>query len=919
MAVDTFNLERHKATATLLGVLVAVAALALAVRNDVRDADAEFTAQNGAIERLLTRRLDNLNASLRSLSGMHHAMTRLSQQELSAFAQEIAGSQPYVRAIVQLRLVDDAERGVYEEQFRESGFPTFGIAASDGNGNLTPSPRKPQYMPLNFVEPLNPALARYLGLDFYADPELKAALDRAAHSGQVAGAPSPTLAKQSFLLIKTVYKGFFVPDAAQERLAQVDGAYALLIDSSAFMAEILDESPMVGLRLSTWHGPAETVLFEKPAPSPSGPVAQWLPKHVDDVEIPLGPVRFGLLSERELDGQIFRPMRWITLITTFVGLYVAGALVVFTRLRAAEAASEAGEQLFREKERAQVTLQSIGEAVITTDPTGIVDFTNPAAEQLTGWRAADARGHHLNEIFSLVSETSGKPLPDPIARALRDHDESEAAAIMIRSDGGTTAVVENAAAIRDSEGNFTGAALIVRDVSRERELLREMAFQAAHDPLTRLINRRQFEREVAAVVEDAMSSNTCHALMYIDLDQFKTINDSCGHIGGDQLLKQVASHLGDSIRRLDRLARLGGDEFGVLLRDCSIDKALEVAEGLRRDVKDLRLRWEDKSFRVSLSVGLVAIDERSGSLEEVLRAADAACYVAKDQGRNRVHFYQPDDEMLARRSSDMQWLQLLREAIDRERLVLYGQTISPLHQDSQHPAMCELLVRMLDAEGHIVPPMTFIPAAERFSMMFDLDLWVIGSAFRQLSELWARHPQDPRIFTINLSGQSLDHPDLEHKIRQLEQQYSIDPYRICFEITETSVIANMDKALGLMDGLRQRGFLFALDDFGTGLSSFAYLKKLPVDYLKIDGEFVRDILQDPVDRAMVDTIQRIGGVLRMTTIAEAIEDAETCQLLTSMGIDYGQGYYLSRPGPLALESAASKVVTLRPNQSKRSV
>jgi EAL domain-containing protein (putative c-di-GMP-specific phosphodiesterase class I) len=226
---------------------------------------------------------------------------------------------------------------------------------------------------------------------------------------------------------------------------------------------------------------------------------------------------------------------------------------------------------------------------------------------------------------------------------------------------------------------------------------------------------------------------------------------------------------------------------------------------------------------------------------------------------------------------------------------------------------------MLDAEGRIVPPMTFIPAAERFSMMFDLDLWVIGSAFRHLSELWARHPQDPRIFTINLSGQSLDHPDLEHKIRQLEHQYSIDPHRICFEITETSVIANMDKALGLMDGLRQRGFLFALDDFGTGLSSFAYLKKLPVDYLKIDGEFVRDILKDPVDKAMVDTIQRISGVLRMTTIAEAIEDMETCQLLTSMGIDYGQGYHLSRPGPLALEPASSKVITLRPNHSKRSV
>jgi diguanylate cyclase (GGDEF)-like protein len=390
--------------------------------------------------------------------------------------------------------------------------------------------------------------------------------------------------------------------------------------------------------------------------------------------------------------------------------------------------------------------------------------------------------------------------------------------------------------------------------------------------------------------------------MYIDLDQFKAINDSCGHIAGDQLLRQVAAHLGENIRRLDRLARLGGDEFGVLLRDCTIEKALEVAEVLRHEIKDLRLHWEDRSFRISLSVGVVAITRASGSLDEVLRAADAACYVAKDQGRNRVHFYQPDDNLLAQRSTDMQWLQKLREAIDNDRLVLHGQTIFPLQQIGQPRPMCELLVRMLDSDGRLVPPMTFIPAAERFNLMFDLDLWVIGAAFRQLSELWQQHPDDQRIFAINLSGQSIDHPDLELAIVDLQLKHRVEPHRICFEITETSVIANMDRALSLMDELRRRGFLFALDDFGTGLSSFAYLKKLPVDYLKIDGEFVRDILEDPVDKAMVDTIRRIGGVLGMTTIAEAIEDAETCQLLTAMGIDYGQGYHLSKPAPDALRA-----------------
>jgi len=902
MSLDPARTRRRKLVAGLLGLIVVLAAVALSIHSDVREARAEFNALSDEIDITVTRRLDNLNAALRSLSGMHHAMARLSQQELSAFAQDIERSYPYVRAILQLRLVRAEGRSKYERELQDAGFPTFSILTSTASGKLTSSPPGERYMALNFVEPLDPDLASYLGYDFYSNDRLRAVMGRAIRSGEVTAAPASPIGDDSLLLLKAVYKGFFVPSTAGERLNQVQGAYALLIDAPAFLADIANEHPKLSLQLATGTGDAETTLFERPLPETRDLIARLLPEHRADKEIPLPASHFRITMQRSLDAQAVRPSRWGTRIATLLGLYLAGVLVFFTRRRAAEAAREAKEQLFQEKERAQVTLQSIGEAVITTDPAGVVDFMNPAAEQLTGWRADEACGRHLNEIFSLVSEADGGALPDPIARALRDHDESEAAAIMVRSDGATVAVVENAAAIRHSEGDFTGAALIIRDVSRERNLLREMAYQATHDPLTRLINRRQFERELAAVVEDALSTDSQHGLMYIDLDQFKAINDSCGHIAGDQLLRQVAAHLGENIRRLDRLARLGGDEFGVLLRDCTIEKALEVAEVLRHEIKDLRLHWEDRSFRISLSVGVVAITRASGSLDEVLRAADAACYVAKDQGRNRVHFYQPDDNLLAQRSTDMQWLQKLREAIDNDRLVLHGQTIFPLQQIGQPPPMCELLVRMLDSDGRLVPPMTFIPAAERFNLMFDLDLWVIGAAFRQLSELWRQRPDDQRIFTINLSGQSIDHPDLELAIVDLQLKHRVEPHRICFEITETSVIANMDRALSLMDELRRRGFLFALDDFGTGLSSFAYLKKLPVDYLKIDGEFVRDILEDPVDKAMVDTIRRIGGVLGMTTIAEAIEDAETCQLLTAMGIDYGQGYHLSKPAPDSLQA-----------------
>lgn len=841
---------------------------------------------------------------------MHHAMARLSPQELSAFAQDIELSHPAVRAILQFRLIDRDDRADYEQAQRDAGFAGFVIHEAQKPSGLNAGNRGPAFMALHAIEPIDPVLVRHLGLDVYADPSLRNAIGHAVDSGQVAVAPGGALTEDSFLLIKGVYKGYYVPESTTERRAQVHGAYALLIDTRAFLSDVIEANPRLGLEFGSQTD--KQVLFRTAREQPPGLLAQLLPVQRHRADLALGLQHFTIALEQTVAIDAFHPLRWLALLATLLGLYIAVVLVLYTRLRAREQAREARERLFQEQERAHVTLQSIGEAVITTDPTAVVDFMNPAAERLTGWRAEQARGRHLNEIFSLISETDGTALPDPIDWALRDHDESEAPAIMVRSDGVTVAVIENAAAIRDSEGNFTGAALIVRDVSRERNLLREMAFQATHDPLTRLINRRQFERELAAVIDDAATSGSQHALMYLDLDQFKAINDSCGHIGGDQLLKQVAVHLGENVRRLDRLARLGGDEFGLLLRDCTIERALEVAEALRHEIKGLRLHWEARSFTISISVGVVAITKSSGNLDEVLRAADAACYVAKDQGRNRVHFYEPDDQMLAKRSTDMQWLHKLRDAIENDQLILHGQTIFPLAQDSEYPPMCELLVRMLGDDDRLVPPMTFIPAAERFNLMFDLDIWVVGAAFRQLARLWKERPEDPRIFTINLSGQSLDHPDLEFVIQDLQQRNAVNPHRICFEITETSVIANMDRALELMDKLRRRGFLFALDDFGTGLSSFAYLKKLPVDYLKIDGEFVRDILADPVDKAMVDTIQRIGGVLGMTTVAESIENAETCQLLTAMGISYGQGYHLARPGPVDFMSGAAKVVSLHP-------
>ena len=878
----------RNATIALAGIGVVVAATALAIRSDIGEARAAFAAESRMIERALVRRLDGLAASLHSLAGMHHAMPDLSPRQLAAFATEARRGHPALQAILQLRVTDATEE-------------------PNALSGQTPSGGR---MIVNAVESTDARLSRLVGADA-ASPLPASAIESAVASGQVVLAATGTMAPHHLLLLKAVYKGPNAPTAPTQRRAQVDGAYALLIDADGFLADLSREHPHVAMRLTTGVAGASQELYANAPVRDDKGIAGLLPVLRDQRSVRFGEQQVAIELTARVGGGNFDPAGWLALVVTLFGLYLAAVLVITARRRAAITAEDARQQVFEQKERAHVTLQSIGEAVITTDPTGVVDFMNPVAERLTGWHAADATGRHLNEIFALLSETDGCALPDPIARALRDHDESEAPALMIRSDGATFAVIENAAAIRDSDGHFTGAVLIIRDVSRERHLVREMEFQATHDPLTRLINRRQFGRELAAAVDDARTSGGQHALMCIDVDQFKAINDSCGHFGADQLLKQVAIHLGENVRRLDCLARLGGDEFGVLLHDVDIDRAMHGAEALRQQLKGQPLHWDERSYRISVSIGVVAITRDSGGPDDVLRAADAACYVAKDQGRNRVHRFQSDDKMLAQRSGDAQWLHRLRDAIDNDGLVIHAQSIFPLAAHSRHAPMCELLVRLRGEDG-LVPPMTFIPAAERFNLMFDLDLWVIGAAFRQLARFWRQDPGDRRIFTINLSGQSVDHPDLQQAIISLAERHAIDPRRICFEITETSVIANIDRALQLMDRLRQRGFLFALDDFGTGLSSFAYLKRLPVDFLKIDAEFVRDLLTDPVDKAMVETIKHISGVLGMLTIAEAIEDEATCNLLTEMGIDLGQGYFLARPAPVEFD--VRKAATLPSDQ-----
>ena len=553
------------------------------------------------------------------------------------------------------------------------------------------------------------------------------------------------------------------------------------------------------------------------------------------------------------------------------------------------------DALFREKESAQITLQSIGDGVITTDADSNVEYVNPVAEDLTGWKVDDASGRPIDEIFRAFHEETCEPLENPMGVAInRDRRiKSVRPTLLIRRDGNELYIESTASPIRDGKGRVTGGVLVFHDVSEARELNRRLSYHASHDILTGLVNRREFEARLERALKSAKARETSYALLYLDLDQFKIVNDSCGHSAGDALLGQLGALLKSKIRWRDTLARLGGDEFGVLLESCNLDEAMQTAESLRAAISEFTFKWDERPFTLTVSIGVVPISADNEDVAALLTAADSACAHAKDAGRNRIHSFQENDINLMRRRREMQWAARITNALQENRFELYRQTILPL-REAEDGAHYEILLRMRDENGGVISPGLFIEAAERYDKTPEIDRWVIRNTFR-----WLVSEADERerlaLCSINLSGKSLgDEKFLPFVVNQF-QMSGLDATKICFEITETAAIASYSQANRFINALKELGCKFALDDFGTGLSSFSYLKHFPVDFLKIDGSFVKEILHDPIDREMVRSIAQIGRLTGKQTIAEFAENEEIITMLRGMDIDYAQGYGVSEP------------------------
>jgi diguanylate cyclase (GGDEF)-like protein/PAS domain S-box-containing protein len=571
---------------------------------------------------------------------------------------------------------------------------------------------------------------------------------------------------------------------------------------------------------------------------------------------------------------------------------------------------ESEQNVARQREMAAVTLRSIGEGVITTNEHGQTEYLNRVAEQLTGWSLEQARGVDIGTTLKLVDE-SGAPIPEHVALqclSLKQAISVSSQNQLVTRDHRHIAVEESAAPIWSDTGELLGAVVVFRDVSHERKLTKQLSWNASHDTLTGLINRREFEVQIATALHSAKDEGHVHALLYMDLDQFKIVNDTCGHSAGDLLLQLLSKMLQTQMRDSDILARLGGDELGVLLPHCPPDQALLIADDLRQSIKNFRFVWDDHTFELGVSIGVVEINHNSKSMTELLIAADQACYLAKERGRNRVHLYQESDLRLARRQGEMLWVSRLNEAFEHQYFRLYAQPIVGLGAHSG--AHDEVLIRIQPGKGDLILPGAFIPAAERYDMMTAIDRWVIRAVCRHMQNMRDslsveqayiedRQPA-PAQYSVNLSGTSLGDEGLHDYIIEQFVEHDIAPEQICFEITETAVIANLLKAQAFMAGLKALGCRFSLDDFGSGLSSFAYLKALPVDFLKIDGIFIRDIATNAINRALVKAINEVGHVMGISTVAEYVEDEPTLAVVRELGLDYAQGYAVGLLRPLSV-------------------
>jgi diguanylate cyclase (GGDEF)-like protein/PAS domain S-box-containing protein len=915
-------------------------------RQDQTSIAHEFERSGAIVTRSLDKQVERSLEAVYGLRSFFDASSAVTRAEFGAFAGRSLATLSTVQALAWEPLVQHADRARIEEQARNEGLEQFRFTERSAAGELVAAGQRPAYVIVQYIEPLLQN-RQVLGYDLYSQAERREALDQARDSGEVVAtrrirSVQHVADETGLLVFVPIYTTQTVPPTLAQRRSELRGYVVGVFSPRELVAGALrglgsanldvylyDETePGAPRLLAAYHFDEHGVGNLSRAPDSADTPSLF--RYDAPLKVAARKWRVRLAADKTYVANRRTWAGWGALVGGLLFSSLLGLLLlaltarrISDARRTAELAetnrtlSEEVAQRLRiekalqaEKERVEVTLHSIGDAVISTDAQARVEYLNPAAERLTGWSVEEARGQPVQEVFKVLIEETRQPERNPVERCLEAGKTLELAKplILVSRDGREYAIADSVAPIRDPQDRVQGAVLVFHDVTETHRIARAAEYQANHDSLTGLVNRAEFERRVERALASCKQYGRHHALCYLDLDKFKVVNDTCGHRAGDMLLRGLTALLAHAVRDRDTLARLGGDEFGLLLENCPLPKAVDIAQSLVALVHDHRFEWDGTPFNIGVSIGLVPVASQVETGDVLLAHADAACYVAKELGRNRVHVYQADDSSAADPQHRVLRVTDIRDAIKCDHFQLFSQPIWTVDRDPPKLRSHELLLRMIDSTGTLILPGYFIPVAERFGLMDKIDHWVIEHAFGAYQSLV---PGDtaPRI-SINLSASVLSEDNLLPFLHEQLDLHQVDPSNVCFEITETAAIRNIGAAKLLINELRARGCKFALDDFGSGLSSFGYLKALPVDFLKIDGSLVRRIAEERIDCAMVEAINRLAHQMGMSTIAEHVESSACLQVLRELGVDQAQGYMLGSPTQVYQAPAAlAKVAT----------
>lgn len=892
----------------MVGLLIVIIALFIVTKSyESKERMLQFNRQAEQLNSHFEERLNAGVEVLYSLRSFFISSHRVDNHEFSKFTKHTLVRYPEIQALEWIPRLHHALRPAYERASASSPDSITQISERDEFGSFRPASERKYYYPITYIEPFK-GNERAFGYDVASHPTARQALLRAREVNGLSFTAPIKLAQESgeqrgIVAYLQINHGWVDSGLSNE------GVVAAVYRMGDFVGSVLesreDLASYIDIELLDITDDPQLIFNSANESIVRSTNLKWS----SDYSIGGRSYRFKYRAKPEFHTLLFQWSSWIILLAGMIFTALLGGWLLSLTGRTLRVRQLVGEKTaslqyeVEERRRAEQELRKVSKAVefspnmvLITRPDGEIEYSSPKFTEETGYSTEDVIGQNIEILhFARLGEISYRDLwPE-----LKNREVWRGEIVNRKKSGDLYWAQVSIAPINDLDDELTHYVVTLQDITENRLISEQISYQASHDELTTLVNRREFEVRLETILKTQCRSGAQHAFCFLDLDQFKVVNDTSGHVAGDELLRQVSALLQERVRSNDTLARLGGDEFGILLHNCPLDKALAVAEDVRNSIAQFKFCWEHQVFSIGVSIGVVEINEHSASLTEILKNADSACYTAKDSGRNRVRLYAVDNEMLAQREGEMQWVSEINSALDEDRFLLYGQLIVPL-QNSQLKPDIEILLRMKGRDGNIVPPGAFLPAAERYQLSGLIDQWVVEHAFAWLERNFTQFSQYFGFCAINLSGSSLGDPDLKQTIISHLDRSSMLPYKVKFEITETSAIANLSEAQRFINSLKAYGCRFSLDDFGSGLSSFAYLKNLPVDNLKIDGQFVKNILDDKLDLAMVKSINDIGHVMGKVTIAEFVENDEIRELLREIGVDYGQGYGLGFPEPLDL-------------------